>query len=414
MRRALDRKKTLPNVLQLALENQIKGNIDDIRTDCSSARIGEIIRRNNDVSNEVSGTLTTSVGDNIMSVIGKPETFKKSTHPRTSDEGQGWEETDINDTLNVFDLGETRTPTLIAQSLPIENHPNDSRIKISEEDSSQTLSSRMGTGGGNTPMILEEIVSVEGNGQRPSHRGDGYSENDVSYTLNTTAQHAVAYGISSKDSNGMKSDNPNVGFYETDTSRTLDLNGGNPACNQGGTAIVEYQDVIGTLAHGDYKGPSNQYVGENKCIVTELITDKTTYAIDQGAGKSQCNITEELSPTLTTTHYGEPCINTNEHNYFVRRLTPIECERLQGMPDNWCYNLENNNPTQEDIDFWSNVFETHRLIITKGKKSKTPNQIIQYLNKPLTDSAIYKIQGNGIALPNAWFILEGISKLNEE
>lgn len=43
-----------------------------------------------------------------------------------------------------------------------------------------------------------------------------------------------AYGISSFDSNAMKSDNPHSGFYRADTARTLDLNGGNPACNQGG------------------------------------------------------------------------------------------------------------------------------------------------------------------------------------
>lgn len=44
----------------------------------------------------------------------------------------------------------------------------------------------------------------------------------------------VAYGISSYDSNAMKSQNPHSGIYEAETSRTLDLNGGNPACNQGG------------------------------------------------------------------------------------------------------------------------------------------------------------------------------------
>lgn len=47
------------------------------------------------------------------------------------------------------------------------------------------------------------------------------------------------FGISSYDSNAMKSDNPNSGFYEADTSRTLDNNGGSPACNQGGVAVVQ-------------------------------------------------------------------------------------------------------------------------------------------------------------------------------
>ena len=44
------------------------------------------------------------------------------------------------------------------------------------------------------------------------------------------------YGISAYDSNAMKSSNPHSGIYEAKTTRTLDLNGGNPSCNQGGGA----------------------------------------------------------------------------------------------------------------------------------------------------------------------------------
>lgn len=53
-----------------------------------------------------------------------------------------------------------------------------------------------------------------------------------------------AYGICSYDSNAMKSSNPNSGIYEADTSRTLDLNGGSPACNQGGMMIVQPTMVL--------------------------------------------------------------------------------------------------------------------------------------------------------------------------
>jgi len=85
----------------------------------------------------------------------------------------------------------------------------------------------------------QSVVCIEGNGVRESHKGDGYKESDTMYTLNTVEQHAVAYGISSYDSNAMKSPNPNSGIYKAETSRTLDLNGGSPACNQGGMAVVE-------------------------------------------------------------------------------------------------------------------------------------------------------------------------------
>lgn len=83
-----------------------------------------------------------------------------------------------------------------------------------------------------------DIICLEGNGSRPSHQGDGWNYEPM-YTLNTTEVHAVCYGISSYDSNAMKSDNPHSGIYVADTARTLDLNGGNPACNQGGVLVLE-------------------------------------------------------------------------------------------------------------------------------------------------------------------------------
>ena len=48
----------------------------------------------------------------------------------------------------------------------------------------------------------------------------------------------VCYGICSYQSNAMLSSNPHSGIYEATTARTLDLNGGNPACNQGGVIVV--------------------------------------------------------------------------------------------------------------------------------------------------------------------------------
>lgn len=80
-----------------------------------------------------------------------------------------------------------------------------------------------------------DIVCLEGNGARPSHRGDGWTVGGAMYTLNSTEVHCVAYGIGSYHSNAWKSSNPNSGVYEADTARTLDaLNCGYPACNQGG------------------------------------------------------------------------------------------------------------------------------------------------------------------------------------
>ena len=81
--------------------------------------------------------------------------YKKTSHPKRPEDGQGWAETEVNDTLNSFDNGEVRTPTVV-----LENHPNDSRVKISENGVVQTLSSRMGTGGGNVPLVVDDAQTV--------------------------------------------------------------------------------------------------------------------------------------------------------------------------------------------------------------------------------------------------------------
>lgn len=96
--------------------------------------------------------------------------------------------------------------------------------------------------------------------------------------------------------------------------------------------------------------------------------------------------------------------------YTVRKLTPIECARLQGFPDWWCENIENENPSEEDMEFWRRVFETYYTI--NGKKTvKTDKQIVKWLSSDNGDSAKYKMWGNGVALPNVIFVLYGIAAL---
>lgn len=120
--------------------------------------------------------------------------------------------------------------------------------------SEQSEEEGQGTAKG-TERCIDSTIPIEGNGSRESHRGNGYgSVGDASFTLNSTEQHAVAYGISAYDSNAMKSSNPHSGVYKADTARTLDMQGGSPACNQGGIAVMSVdcrnateQEVNGTL-----------------------------------------------------------------------------------------------------------------------------------------------------------------------
>ena len=98
-----------------------------------------------------------------------------------------------------------------------------------------------------------------------------------------------------------------------------------------------------------------------------------------------------------------------EPYYIVRRLTPTECARLQGFPDWWCGGLGIEEPTAEEIEFWTEVWETHRKVMGTSKKPKTEKQIRKWLADPYSDSAEYRLWGNGIALPCAYFVLAGIA-----
>ena len=105
---------------------------------------------------------------------------------------------------------------------------------------------------------------------------------------------------------------------------------------------------------------------------------------------------------------GDYHILETESYYIVRRLTPTECARLQGFPDNWCADLGTEDPTDEEVAFWTDVFETHRKVVTGAKKPKTEKQIRKWLADPYSDSAEYRLWGNGVSLPICYFVLSGI------
>lgn len=95
--------------------------------------------------------------------------------------------------------------------------------------------------------------------------------------------------------------------------------------------------------------------------------------------------------------------------YIVRRLTPTECARLQGFPDLWGHLNKKENFTDEEYKFWLEVRNAYAKINNKAVKDYTKAQILTWYNKLHTDSAEYKMWGNGIALPNALYVMQGIA-----
>ena len=299
-------------------------------------------------------------------------------------------------------------------------------------------------------------------------------QEDKSGALGTGNDQTIfCYGISAYESNAMKSNNPKSGVYVADTSRTLDLNGGNPACNQGGMEVVcagfklgnseqarsigyaeeqsttlnaecggnkpavvaldmshacdvirdcgevvpslqarmgtggnqvplTYQQTTGTLSPGAHAGSYNGQDAYNDMLVVSSEISPTLrakandpYREDMAAyiASVDCrNFCEggETNGTLQAKESGGQSLNLNNtvrQNMVVRRLTPLECERLQGFPDHWT-----------DIGEWydSQTGEGY-WVDSLGKRHKT------------ADSPRYKALGNSIALPFWDFLAKRIS-----
>ena len=153
-----------------------------------------------------------------------------------------------------------------------------------------------------------------------------------------------AYVIGAYCSGGMMSDNPHSGIYEAETSRTLDLNGGNPCCQQGGTVIVEVPGG-GALAE--------------------------VAAVDCRNYREVFEASGTLQAKSKSWGYSLNYQNPVRIGCLVRRLTPIEAERLMGFPDFW---------TAYGCD-----------------------------GKGISDSKRYSMLGNSIAVPCVAYIMQGIT-----
>ena len=409
--------------------------------------------------NGVSGALMATRNNQMQTFIvekdpqGEPQAAGFCTEHSAKSRSIGYEE-EKSPTLRAGIV-----PAAVAREvIPLEHHPTDSRIGIEEGNAIQTLTSRMGTGGNNVPLIMTPAgpLTPKTLKIRSGCEGGGKGaliQDDKSATLGTSNDQtvfvpSVAFGISSAASNGMKSDNPKVGFYEAETSKTLDISGGNPSCNQGGVCVCEpvafaqnqrnevrnLGDKAGALAaepgmkqqtyvlqgsmigRAEKNGPQGDGVNEDVSFTLNTVdrhavaapaTEDETYCATTG---NFMTVAKEKSPTLAARDYKDPPIvnDTDEPYYIVRRLTPVECARLQGFPDWWCSDLGISDPTEEDIRFWSEVWETHRRIMGTSQKPKSEKQIVKWLKDPHSDSAEYKLWGNGVCLPIVLFVLSGI------
>ena len=231
--------------------------------------------------------------------------YIKKRRAQSVEDFETWEEGGVTPTLNVMDnTGDTRATVLVVRMR--EGKPGGGKGPLMSEDKSltlgtgndqiifygnrvddvrvqgdviNTLAARMGTGGNNMPLVAYPIQDGREINKAQNGLGVG-DEGEPSYTLDRTGGQSVAYPIQGTIIGRSDTAGPQgKGFGEAEEPMyTIDTVGGNAV------------GVVGTLQARDYKGVGNQYVQEGKLVPSESV---------------------------------------------VRRLTPRECERLQGFPDDW-------------------------------------------------------------------------------
>lgn len=251
------------------------------------------------------------------------------------------------------------------------------------------------------------------------------------YTLTAGDRHCVAYSFDKAAYNQGEHSSYGIGLLK-ETAHTLTAGWQPPAVaygiQQNADGELRSSEMSATLStNGNASGRNAPLVAQAKTIaydcrnhVANLELSGTLQAKENG-GQSLNYINPVAVPesagTLTAKMAkgtggpaGDECQNLVAElpEYKIRRLTPLECGRLQGFPDGWTDGLALPDADAETVNKWEIIFEEHRRLTGKPKNRRKRSQIIKWLKNPYSDTALYRMWGNGIALPCAAFVMKGI------
>jgi hypothetical protein len=306
------------------------------------------------------------------------EPYVKSRRAQTATDDETWVPGEVNPTLNSFDVGDTRSTTVVVGSLQARdykgvNHEGarDGKLIIEQpmlidgtrvddvrvyEPPVQTLGARMGTGGNNVP-----VIGIQGNviGRQPQNglAGKGHTEEgDPMFTLIGTDIHAVAYPIDTR--NALRDPEK----YDAQNRQGLGIG------NDGDPMATLTSTHVNAVAYDEY----NDSINETHHALRAGTKQSTGVLMFQD---SQFGVKEY--DTAGTLRAGRIPVHQmiSEPSMAVRRLTPLECERLMGWPDD------------------------HTRYKTDGTEQ--------------ADTHRYKQCGNGVASPVAEWIGKQLMKLEQ-
>lgn len=278
---------------------------------------------------------------------------------------------------------EEQAPTLRAGVTPavvckeqylFENHSQDTRYNGPMEVCPM-LPAQLGTGGNNQPFVVEEIPAIPIHDKATRYKGGGPTRNEDGA------------------GNGLGVGKP-----------------GDPVAT---ISTCDRHMVCYCMAHGQ----ANAEILEDKCPCLNCNHEQPIVAVvDCRNGRLNgdlCGTLQEKPNGGFSYNCIHPVIISYHFRYIVRRLTPTECARLQGFPDYWGHPDRKDGFTDEEYGFWLKVRNTHAAINGKPEKRYTREQIVSWYNKLHTDSSEYKMWGNGIALPTALYVMQGIAEALE-
>lgn len=246
--------------------------------------------------------------------------------------------------------------------------------------------------GGN--VIVEPVYSLQGNGiDRPEicfKAGQGAKARSLGESGTVTPTLGSEAGGNSV---------PSVCYPQV--ARTLTAEADASPCIDRGQNVVCYD------ARGNGDGthcPTLTGDHENR------VTDYTARCI--GHGQPNSITMANQANTLTCMHDQQAVMISGKppRKYIIRRLTPLECCRLQGFPDGWGVPDHKDRLSDEELAFWQGVRDTCAAISGKPSKKYSAEALTKWYNSLHTDSAEYKMWGNGIALPCAAFVLGGVAE----
>lgn len=180
------------------------------------------------------------------------------------------------------------------------------------------------------------------------------------------------------------------------------------------TAVIVYRSqkfgeyaadgTASTMAARDFKSPRDLVVEHPPAYGVDcrnaVLDEEKTHTLQAKANGGQ---SLNCTPSVLTS--GKP-----PRKYIIRRLTPLECCRLQGFPDGWGVPDHKDRLSDEELAFWQQVRDTSASIAGKQPKKYSAEALTKWYNGLHTDSAEYKMWGNGIALPCAAFVLGGVAE----